>query len=256
MHDPRVGRFFAPDPLEDEYPWNSPYAFSENRVLDGIELEGLEWESSGKIYNKSTKKYEIQLTVKISVVNHSDVIKDSKQLGQFKNAIKVAIKNDYSDGTGSKNDPIIKTKVEYVKKGNGFSVEFGDAKEVVRNGKKGYVTGLCENGIGETQENNIKVALTQGWKVRDVKSVARTASHEIGHSAGLKHPFHGATENDIGGKSGKKTYKNNLMNSGGGSRNKKKSDYNPVPSIQGHELSRQQLNTVRTEVERDTKKKR
>ncbi len=42
MHDSRVGRFFAVDPLSPEYPWNSPYAFSENRVVDGIELEGLE----------------------------------------------------------------------------------------------------------------------------------------------------------------------------------------------------------------------
>jgi hypothetical protein len=43
MHDPRVGRFFARDPLATEYPWNSPYAFSENRVIDGIDLEGLEY---------------------------------------------------------------------------------------------------------------------------------------------------------------------------------------------------------------------
>ncbi len=42
MHDPRIGRFFATDPLFREYPWNSPYAFSENRVIDGVELEGLE----------------------------------------------------------------------------------------------------------------------------------------------------------------------------------------------------------------------
>ena len=42
MHDPRVGRFFAVDPLSFNFPWNSPYAFSENRVIDGLELEGLE----------------------------------------------------------------------------------------------------------------------------------------------------------------------------------------------------------------------
>ncbi|WP_235604516.1 RHS repeat-associated core domain-containing protein [Flavobacterium covae] len=42
MHDPRIGRFFAIDPLAFSYPWNSPYAFSENRVIDMIELEGLE----------------------------------------------------------------------------------------------------------------------------------------------------------------------------------------------------------------------
>ena len=42
MHDPRVGRFFAVDPLAPEYPFYSPYAFSGNRVLDAVELEGLE----------------------------------------------------------------------------------------------------------------------------------------------------------------------------------------------------------------------
>ncbi len=42
MHDPRIGRFFAVDPLAPKYPHNSPYAFSENRLIDGVELEGLE----------------------------------------------------------------------------------------------------------------------------------------------------------------------------------------------------------------------
>src|SRR5690554_5614250 len=42
MHDPRVGRFFAVDPLAASYPWNSPYAFSENVVIHAVELEGLE----------------------------------------------------------------------------------------------------------------------------------------------------------------------------------------------------------------------
>ncbi len=42
MHDPRLGRFFAVDPLSIQYSYNSPYAFSENRVIDGVELEGLE----------------------------------------------------------------------------------------------------------------------------------------------------------------------------------------------------------------------
>jgi RHS repeat-associated protein len=42
MHDPRLGRFFAVDPLAPEYPHNSPYAFSENVVINAVELEGLE----------------------------------------------------------------------------------------------------------------------------------------------------------------------------------------------------------------------
>ena len=43
MHDPRVGRFLSIDPLAKKYPHNSPYAFSENRVIDGIDLEGSEF---------------------------------------------------------------------------------------------------------------------------------------------------------------------------------------------------------------------
>lgn len=42
MHDPRVGRFFARDPLSTKYPELSPYQFGANRVIDRIELEGLE----------------------------------------------------------------------------------------------------------------------------------------------------------------------------------------------------------------------
>jgi RHS repeat-associated protein len=58
MHDPRVGRFFATDPLERSYPWNSPYAFSENRVLDGLELEGLEYISFHHYTNGTVSKTE------------------------------------------------------------------------------------------------------------------------------------------------------------------------------------------------------
>ncbi len=43
IHDTRIGRFLSIDPLTAKYPYNSPYAFSENRVIDGIELEGLEY---------------------------------------------------------------------------------------------------------------------------------------------------------------------------------------------------------------------
>lgn len=40
---PDVGRFFNVDPLSEKYSYQSHYNFSENRVIDGRELEGLEW---------------------------------------------------------------------------------------------------------------------------------------------------------------------------------------------------------------------
>ncbi len=42
MHDPRLGRFFARDPLANEYPHYSPYSFSGNILIHNVELEGLE----------------------------------------------------------------------------------------------------------------------------------------------------------------------------------------------------------------------
>ncbi len=41
-HQPELGRFFNVDPLAEDYYYNSPYAFSENKVTAHIELEGLE----------------------------------------------------------------------------------------------------------------------------------------------------------------------------------------------------------------------
>ncbi len=42
VEDTRLGRFFSVDPLAKKYPFYSPYSFSGNRVIDAIELEGLE----------------------------------------------------------------------------------------------------------------------------------------------------------------------------------------------------------------------
>jgi len=43
IQDARIGRFLSVDPLSEKYAWNSTYSFAMNRVIDGIELEGLEY---------------------------------------------------------------------------------------------------------------------------------------------------------------------------------------------------------------------
>jgi len=67
MHDPRVGRFFARDPMASIFSWNSPYAFSENRVIDGVELEGLEFSVS------TTDNYELVINAHFKISNDSDI---------------------------------------------------------------------------------------------------------------------------------------------------------------------------------------
>jgi hypothetical protein len=51
-HDARLGRFFAVDPLSFKYPYNSVYSFSENVVINHIELEGLE-KADAQEFNKA-----------------------------------------------------------------------------------------------------------------------------------------------------------------------------------------------------------
>jgi RHS repeat-associated protein len=70
MHDPRIGRFLSLDPLEKSYPWNSPYAFSENRVIDALELEGLE-----KIYAFTAQKEKFEkVRTAFRILNESGVM--------------------------------------------------------------------------------------------------------------------------------------------------------------------------------------
>jgi len=42
QHDARLGGFWSVVPLARKYPFYSPYAFSGNRLIDRVELEGLE----------------------------------------------------------------------------------------------------------------------------------------------------------------------------------------------------------------------
>lgn len=85
MHDPRVGRFFAVDPLFMEYAYNSPYAFSENTVINAIELEGLE-KAGDIIFGQRGKKDGYIVLVKEETVKKvknkiSDFFSRFKQLG-------------------------------------------------------------------------------------------------------------------------------------------------------------------------------
>jgi hypothetical protein len=40
--------------LAEEFVYNSPYNFAENRVIDGVELEGLEWENFMSSFTKTS----------------------------------------------------------------------------------------------------------------------------------------------------------------------------------------------------------
>ena len=49
MHDPRLGRFFAIDPLANKFPFMTPYQFAGNKPIWSREIEGLESEVDAKV---------------------------------------------------------------------------------------------------------------------------------------------------------------------------------------------------------------
>ena len=70
IHDARIGRFLSIDPLAAKYPHNSPYAFSENRVIDAVELEGLEYATFDIVWDMKTDKVlEIRITTDYELKN-------------------------------------------------------------------------------------------------------------------------------------------------------------------------------------------
>ncbi|MDD3876005.1 MAG: hypothetical protein PHT69_05255 [Bacteroidales bacterium] len=84
ISDNRIGRFFAVDPLASEYPWNSPYAFSENRLIDAIELEGLEKYEVNQEYPLNSNKNpntDISLVEAATGSNANVILKSGNLLG-------------------------------------------------------------------------------------------------------------------------------------------------------------------------------
>jgi hypothetical protein len=78
IHDSRIGRFFCLDPLAYKFPHNSPYAFSENVLIDHIEFEGLE-KIHHLVYNKKENKWvtswietDNSLTENVNAYHHFD----------------------------------------------------------------------------------------------------------------------------------------------------------------------------------------
>jgi RHS repeat-associated protein len=95
MHDPRVGRFLSLDPISAQYPHNSPFAFSENRVIDGIELEGAEYLYTGE---EKAEFYNGVIVIKLS--NFTETFKKA-WLNKFPNTGLVHYSSDvgyYGDG--------------------------------------------------------------------------------------------------------------------------------------------------------------
>jgi RHS repeat-associated protein len=190
IHDARIGRFLSVDPLTKTYPWNSPYAFAENRVIDGIDLEGREWTSAT---NGNTTTF----TVRLQIVNTSSL--PSKYVAtKYKHKIETEMKRLIKSQNGTIdhnyeivfdwNETILERQPTDEEVNSGFYVEFTDGTSYQRN-DGGRETAGGEATVGKTQNGVFRVDVTtDGYEVKPI-IVAETFAHELLHTGGLNHPW-------------------------------------------------------------------
>jgi len=179
MHDTRIGRFFAVDPLSPEYPFLSPYAFSENRLVDSKELEGLERINATEYAAESGDCFECldkKLGYDIGTMQSNNPGIDPKniQIGQtlstpFTYPFKTSSNNTNGYNLQSNNNSIINVSSNTHK--NKFRVE---AMELLN---------LAGNTIGEFAIKSDKNAETGFWNTTVTTGV--TYSLGVSPSAGV-----------------------------------------------------------------------
>lgn len=200
MYDTRLGRFLSIDPLSSKYAHNSPYTFSENRVIDGVEFEGLEYSST--VTYDSDNLPVITITISVYVINRSEnpditnqavdkVVKTANS--KLKNQFGTDIVNREGTKVGSvqfelKYDGEIHDASDAYYDEPQFTLEFKDKIE--------NLPEYTAYGAGETQgsatldnpvQNEIEVKVTYNGATRTLTSMANTTIHELFHTGGLRH---------------------------------------------------------------------
>ena len=95
------------DPLAEKYTYNSPYAFSENRVIDGRELEGLEWENF-RTTGKNPGSLKQKSPSENAQIQHYSVTVDNskKSFSEFKSAFKESPESFLTNSKAEFNSPV------------------------------------------------------------------------------------------------------------------------------------------------------
>lgn len=229
-HQPDIGRFFNVDQLAEKYYYNSPYAFSENRVIDGVELEGLEWAS---IKDENSKT--IVNTITIKVRNSSGSISNTDAMALAMDIQSQAAKSlSGKDAEGYTNSTFVTLDFESKVEEGDFYIDFVDKITNDNGTTDKYAAGKVDE-IGDTQSNRIQINTWYLDVNKDRSDLIRAGVHEIAHTGGLTHP----AENPQ--KPGKDDSGNDL-----------KQGNAMIQNSEGTDITPAQRSTIKKEVEDDT----
>ena len=217
MYDPRLGRFLSVDPITKQYPGLTPYQFASNRPIDGVDKDGLEWATT-KTYDVATGVFTITNTLTLKVINSSNVITNNEAMALATLIAKntAAIGSSFDTKTKTQYNTVVNT--EFVKKEDigtkDLYLNFEDAQGKLQpNGMVDYDAGEATGGLpspgesfvpGSSQTNQIDLAVSVTYGSNTInlldahkRDIVRSGSHEILHTAGIRHPYDPSVQGTI-----------------------------------------------------------
>lgn len=191
-YDMAIGRFMSIDPLSEKYNYQSHYNFSENRVIDCRELEGLE-------AVKSTDGNVVNVTVRVKPINNSSqapITNDQMQTA-MSNFVSQSNKN-FSGKAGNQrvnftfiNDPEATLTMEFTDRAD-YPEGYKDADAMME--MSSAYGAVLQTDFGNTQTGNMQISTFNSFPQPgdspvslDMKRPGATGSHEMGHIFGLQH---------------------------------------------------------------------
>jgi RHS repeat-associated protein len=184
LFDPRIARWFSTDALESKYPYLSTYSYAANNPILNVDFDGNDWGYS--TFQKNGKTY-------IRIIFIGAVLKTSGKDINMKKFI--ANQKKEFEKTFGQGNVVTAFHVREIKdinelKSNEHLVEIADPKKHEglkkaneKNKGEGYTGGYARKGGKYVVISHD--AVNSDGSLSDKKTVI----HELGHTAGLEHPF-------------------------------------------------------------------
>ncbi len=175
MNDPRLGRFFAVDPLSPQYPELTPYQFASNSPIAFKEIEGLEGQYYVINLNSEEPKLKFNKTVDYWLIPNSIetdyiVVEAPGPKGSYMSYTFTGVAGDCPGcGTGNYIGDFDKFKEDPL--GAIYSGEYRSDQEILGNMVKeaalAYLLGQAMRTRAPSRGTVPRTNSTKGWKVGD-----------------------------------------------------------------------------------------
>ncbi|PUZ29352.1 hypothetical protein DCC81_07815 [Chitinophaga parva] len=204
IYDPRVGRFLSLDPLSAQYPGLTPYQFSSNRPIDGIDIDGKEWGQSNVLDYVVGQGFTLLTNnvLRIKVINDSKIITNPDAIKTKAELFAASVEATYTNFHPPMLMPSEVTTTSVFldynspsdNDGNIAYLHFDDRKTSTTTKQIGN-TILTQTSLDAGETSGVvngfvmKVGITVDGKEVSKEDLSLTFRHEAGHSLGLNHPW-------------------------------------------------------------------